>query len=205
MSWRQTVPSDRNTFAWVITWDMSRNINISTTLKIQLSYYLILITSIKKLFFLLSSAIFLSFYVETNWKYQDTSLILFSFHVCFSSPLLSSLSSCLLWPPSFLPASRAPAEGAGGDGPAAGQPADGREDELRQRRPDARPGAGRRPDRPVAPGGHTGPGGSRLCPPRELQPAQHWEPGYLLKHCVIDYILLQFSCLKGDRNNTHKC
>lgn len=91
------------------------------------------------------------------------------------------------WLSSFLAASlscptRAPAEKAGGDGSAAGQPADGYEDELWQWRPDARPGAGRWPDRPVAPGRHTGPGWSQLCPPWELQPAQHWQPGYFLRH-----------------------
>lgn len=93
--------------------------------------------------------------------------------------------------------SRAPAEGAGGDGPAAGQPADGRENELRQRRPDARPGAGRRPDRPAAPGGHAGPGGSRLRPPRELQPAQHREPGYSPKPLHFDSQLIEMKLIEA--------
>lgn len=114
---------------------------------------------------------------------------LFPLLLLICPPILSSPLTSL--PPVFsLCASRASSARAGRYGPAAGQPADGREDELRQRRPDARPGTGRRPDWPVAPGRHTGPRGSRLHPPRELQPAQHWEPGYLLKRWVVGYISL---------------
>lgn len=128
---------------------------------------------------------------------------LFPLLLLICPPILSSPLTSL--PPVFsLCASRASSARAGRYGPAAGQPADGREDELRQRRPDARPGTGRRPDWPVAPGRHTGPRGSRLHPPRELQPAQHWEPGYLLKRWVVGYISLHFGCFKIDRNDTRK-
>ena len=102
---------------------------------------------------------------------------------CCCHPCLIALPSdhiCLIH--CEIPPSRAPAEGAGGDGPAAGQPADRREGELRQRRPDARPGAGRRPDGLLAPGRHSGPGRRRLRSPWELQPAQHREPRYVLIH-----------------------